>query len=116
MQQKQFTINEGVRMSTVTILSVFSHKHVARPARSWVDKETKEVRQFEEVAAHDSKCGLVEINDGEGCRLIVEFPAGYLQEIKVGEVLTLDCPSLSIAVERPCRAYDILRHMSPKTK
>jgi len=93
----------------VKVISVFEYHHIKKEAWVYIAKGGQKY-EFKDEPERTAKCALVELQDGEGVRVKVEIPAGYSREVKVGDLLFVECGQLSKVTERPLIIANISRH------
>jgi hypothetical protein len=99
----------------VKVINVFESNFQEQKEFKYTPKEpgSKEII-FAAKPARSAVCALVEVLDGSGCRVTVEFPV-YTKEIHEGDVLHVECKDLQL-LDRFWAVRNITRHLPKITK
>ncbi len=77
----------------IQLITVFDQEFQAQAEFHYTNKDGQD-RTIQARPAHTSTCALVELMDGSGCRVVVEFPA-YGRKLNPGDILFVECPALA---------------------
>lgn len=103
---------EGAQMAVVKIHETWTATFQATPEYNFTDSEGKPVK-IEAREARTAVCGLAEINDGSGVRVVLEFPKDYTTKIEDGDLLTVECRNFE-HLNKPWGVKNVTRHIKAK--